>query len=273
MTTNFDDSALDRPPQEPRTRRFRTLRVVAALILRETGSRETRTSLGFLWQLIDPIATVALLSLAFGIISRTPRLGTNFPLYYITGVAPFQLYTQISGKVSSSPRFSRALLGFPSVTVLDSLIARFVLNAFTNVVVFVVLVVAIILYYGLRLTPDPEAVMLSLTMAAALGLGIGTLNSVLFLASPTYESLFSILNRPLFLMSGVMFLINDLPEYMFKYLKWNPIAQVVGEMRHAFYPGYDASYVVPAYVFMISAVSFMLGLIGLQRYVFDALDR
>lgn len=273
MTTNLDQSALDRPPQEPRTRRFRTLRVVAALILRETGSRETRTSLGFLWQLIDPIATVALLSIAFGIISRTPRLGTNFPLYYVTGVLPFQLYSQIVGKVASSARFSRPLLGFPSVTVLDALIARFLLNTFTNVVVFILLVVAMILYYGLRLTPDPGGVALSLAMAAALGLGVGTLNSVLFLASPTYENLWGILNRPLFIASGVMFLINDLPEYLFKYLKWNPIAQVVGEMRHAFYPGYDASYVVPGYVFLISAITFMLGLIGLQRYVFDALDR
>lgn len=273
MTANSDHSPLDQPPQEPRGRRFRTLRVVAALILRETGSRDSRASLGFLWTLIEPIAAVALLSIAFSLVSRTPRLGTNFPLFYITGVAPFQIYNQLSGKIAASVRYSRALLGFPSVTVLDAILARLLLNTFTNVLVFVALIYAIVTYYGLRLTPDPEAIMLSLAMGAALGLGIGTLNSVLFLASPTYESLWGIVNRPMFLISGVMFLIGDLPEYAFKYLRWNPVAHVVGEMRHAFYPAYDASYVMPGFVFLVAAVTFTLGLIGLHRYVFDALDR
>ena len=80
------------------------------------------------------------------------------------------------------------------------------------------------------------------------------------------------LSRPLFLCSGVLFLINDLPEKYFKYVKWNPVAHIVGEMRHAFYPGYDASYVSPIYVFMVAGGFFLFGLITLQRFVFDALD-
>ena len=52
-------------PQEQRARRFRTLRVVTALILRETGSRDTRNSLGFLWNLIDPIFSIIAMSLVF----------------------------------------------------------------------------------------------------------------------------------------------------------------------------------------------------------------
>jgi NADH:ubiquinone oxidoreductase subunit 2 (subunit N) len=47
----------------------------------------------------------------------------------------------------------------------------------------------------------------------------------------------------------------------------------VAEMRHAFFPGYDTSFVMPGYVFLIAGISFTLGLVGLHRYVFDALDR
>lgn len=260
-------------PQEPRNRSFRTLRVVAALILRETGSRETRTSLGFLWTMIDPIATVAVLSFAFSLVMKNPRLGTNFELYYVTGVVPYHMYSQVASRVAGSIRFSRSLLGFPAVTVIDALLARFFLNVFINVLVFIFLIIGIIWYYQVRVNPDFSAILLSLTMAAALGLGIGTLNSVLFLASPTYESLWGIITRPMALISGVLFLITDLPDYIFKYLKWNPIAMVLGEMRHAFYPSYDNSYILPGYVFLISAVCFVLGLIGLHRYVFDALEK
>ncbi|MBI1171554.1 sugar ABC transporter permease [bacterium] len=277
ISMNSGDSANPaiRPyvPQKPRIRRFRTLRVVAALIMRETGSRETRTSLGFLWNMIDPVASVFVLTVAFSLFAKNPPLGTNFPLFYITGVLPFTMYGQVENRVSGSIRFSRPLLGFPAVTVLDALLARFLLNVFTNVVVFVTLASIIIMQYHLRVTIDARAVVLSLAMAAALGLGIGTLNSVLYLASPTYQSVWGIINRPQMLVSGVIFLLNDMPDFVFKYLKWNPVAHVIAEMRHGFYPTYDSSFVNPTYVFIVAGTAFVLGLVGLHSYVFDALEK
>jgi capsular polysaccharide transport system permease protein len=269
------DQGVSRPGptvQVTKQRRFRTLRVVFALILRETGSRDTRNSLGFLWNLIDPIATIGILSIAFSIISRNARLGTSFQLYYVTGVVPFHLYTAIASRVAGSVRFSRPLLGFPSVTILDALLARFLLISFTNILVFVILLVGVNEYYDLRIHPDVGSIILALTMAMAFGLGVGTLNAVLFVASPTYESIFSIVTRPLMLASGVLFLIGDLPDKVFNLLKWNPCAHFVGELRHAFYPEYDTSFVSPGYVFLVSGICFTLGLIGLRRYVVDAME-
>jgi capsular polysaccharide transport system permease protein len=113
----------------------------------------------------------------------------------------------------------------------------------------------------------------SLVMAGALGLGIGTFNSVLFVMFPTYDYVWSMFNRPMMIASGVLILIDDLPDWLFHILWWNPIAHVVAEMRHGFYPFYDHGWVSPFYVYMVAAVAFMLGLISLQRYVYDALDR
>lgn len=267
------DYAPIRPPQEPKTRRFRTVRVVMALILREIGSHDTRSSLGFLWSIIDPIATVAILSIAFSLFTRTPRLGTNFQLYYVTGVVPFHFYTDVSKSVSSSIRFSRQLLGFPSVTVLDTLIARFLLNYFINIVVFIILTYSVIHYYDLRVNVELLPVIESLTMAGALAIGIGTFNSVLFIMFPTYDNIWSLFNRPIMLASGVLMLIEDLPDWLFHILWWNPVAHIVAEMRNGFYPFYDTSWVSPFYVFMVSGIAFVLGLLSLQRHVYDALDK
>ncbi len=66
--------------QAPRSRRFKFIRVTTALILREISSTDSRTSLGFLWQLIEPVATVTLLTLFFQMMTRKPPLGTNYPL-------------------------------------------------------------------------------------------------------------------------------------------------------------------------------------------------
>lgn len=273
IAADFDVTPIDFVPQRPTTRRFRTFRVVTALILRETGSRETRSSLGFLWNMIDPIASVFILTMAFSLVTKHPPLGTNFPLFYVTGILPLTLYTQVQAKVASSIRFSKSLLGFPAVTALDALFARFLLNVFTSVVIFVALTSSIVAYYDIRVNVDVAAVVMSIAMASALALGIGTLNSVLFLASPTYESVFGIITKPQMLISGVFFLVNTLPANIFYYLKWNPLAQIIAEMRGGFYPTYDISWVSPAYIFLIAGICFTLGLIGIKSYVFDALEK
>lgn len=261
------------PPQQPRARRFRTLRVVMALIMRETGSRETRTSLGMLWSLIDPIIAVLLLSFMFSFMQRHPRLGTNFQLYYVTGVIPFHMYSLIANRVSSSVRFSGSLLGFPSVTVVDLILARFLLNFFVNLMVFVIIATGVLLWYDLRVSPDYYKIGLSLSMAAVLGLGIGTMNALLFLWSSSYEKVWSLINRPMTVFSGVMIMITDLPEPIFRWLQWLPMAHFVSEMREAFYPSYDVNFVSVKYVLAVSAVCFIIGMIGLQRHVFDLLEK
>lgn len=259
-------------PQKIKPPRFRMARVVIALILRETGSRDSRASLGFLWNIVEPMASTVILSVFFSIISMSPRLGTNFLLYYISGVVPYHLYTAICGKVGGSMRFSRNLLGFPSVTVIDVLAARFLLTALTDICIFILMIFAVDVYYALHLAPDMAALLTGLGMAMALGLGIGTLNSVLFPASPVYESVWGVVMGPLMLVSGVMFHIEDMPAPIFDILKWNPIAQIVSQTRHAFYPSYDIAWVSPAYVILIAAICFALGLVGLYRYIFDVLD-
>ena len=261
------------PPQSPKPPKLRMARVIGALILRETGSRDSRASLGFLWQVIEPVVSIAILSVLFSMISRSPPLGTNFPLYYVTGVVPFHLYASIGRQVSGSMRFSRNLLGLPAVTVVDLIMARFLLSALTNICIFIAMLVWLNTAYDLQLRPDMGALMLGLVMAMILGLGIGTLNAVLMPASAIYESVWGLVTRPMVLVSGVLFHIEDLPEPIFAVLKWNPIAQIVAQTRHAFYPSYDIAWVSPAYVALIAAVCFALGLVGLYRYIFDVLDR
>ncbi len=115
-STPSDFAAPQKPfdtPQKPRKRRFKFLRVMVALMMREISSTDSRTTLGFLWQVIDPVASIALLTLFFSILSRNPPLGTSFPLYYVTGVLPFTVFSSVGNKVSAAVRFSKPLLEFP----------------------------------------------------------------------------------------------------------------------------------------------------------------
>ena len=261
------------PAQAPKTRQFKFFRVTAALMMREIASTDSRISLGFLWQIIEPVATITVMTLLFQMLTRNPPLGTNFPLFYVTGLLPFQVFQSVGNKVSSAVRFSRPLLEFPAVSVLDAIVARFVLNFVIECAIFVILVSLVIWTYQLRVTIDIPRAAESMVLAGFLALGIGTFNSVLFLAFPIYDVIWGVITRPLMLVSGVLFLIDAMPPTVKYWMLWNPVAHVVGLMRGAFYPGADISYVSPMYLIMISLITLSLGLVTLRRFFRDALDR
>lgn len=237
-----------------------------ALVLREMSTTYGRTSLGYLWALMEPVAGVALLTLVFSLTFHTPPLGTDFSLFYASGLLPFMMYTDLSGKISTALRFSLPLLFYPGVTLFDTIIARFILNSMTEILIFTIVVGGIIVGSGVEVILDMPALILGLTMALALGLGVGTINCFLLTLFPVYERAWAILNRPMLIISCVVFTYESVPSIVQDYLWWNPLIHVIGQVRAGIYSTYDGAYVSAAYVFGLSGVLFVTGLVFLNRY-------
>jgi capsular polysaccharide transport system permease protein len=259
------------PPRESRNR-FRSLRTILALVLREMTTTYGRSAFGYLWAVLEPIAGIALLSIIFSFALRSPSLGTNFPIFYASGYLIFQTNNAVGNRVAASVRFSRQLLEYPAVTYLDAVFARFILNALTQILVFYIVVSGIVWIYDLKLILDFSAMALALAMILAFSLGVGTLNCYLFVAFPSYEQVWAILTRPLFIISGIFFIYEDLPSSFRDILWYNPIFQAISEMRAGIYATYEANFVSPAYVFGVSALCFALGLMLLRKYLKDSLN-
>lgn len=241
------------------------LRVMLALMLREMAASHGRTPGGYVWSIIEPVAGIAILTLAFSFFLHRPPLGTSFALFFATAYLPFAIYAGLSGKVAQALAFSRPMFAFPVVGVVDAIAARFALNLLTQIAVLVAVMLGIHAIYGLRLQPDWPAILLAVAMAAALGLGLGVLNCALRGLLPVWDLVWAVLNRPLLLCSGVFYLMEHLPAGARAALWYNPLIHVVGEMRRGFYPGYQAAYVSPAYVCACALVPLALGLLILKR--------
>lgn len=254
--------------------RFTTMRVVSALILREMATTYGRKPGGYIWTILEPIAGIFIITTMFVLAGlRYPSLGTNFAIFYATGLLPFFVFTHVSQKIAGSLRYSSRLLAYPRVTVLDALLARFLLNLLTQ------LLVAYLVIGGILLTQDTgtqlvlSSIVLGFAMAAALALGLGTLNCFLISMFPMWATVWALITRPLVFVSGVMILVEELPWEWRDYLLWNPLVHVVSEVRSGFYHGYDPTYVSPAYVFGVALVAGVVGLLFLWRFHRDILEQ
>ncbi len=247
-------------------RRSTIFRSVAALILREMSTTYGRSPGGYLWAVLEPVAAIALLSFAFSMVFQAPSLGISFPLFYATGYLPYMMFHDVSSKTAQAIRFSKPLLNFNAVNLIDVLLARFALNFLTHLVVGALVIASMLVLFETRAAPDMVIVLTALTMAGVLALGVGVLNAFLFLVFPAWERVWLIVTRPLFIISGVFFLFEDVPADVRGSLWFNPLFHVTGEMRRAFYATYDASYVSPVYVYSLGTALLLLGTLLLTRH-------
>jgi capsular polysaccharide transport system permease protein len=250
----------------PARLRFQTLRVIVALILREMNTTHGRSPGGYIWAILEPVAGIAVMTLIFGLFLRAPPMGSSFAVYYATGLLPFAIYSDIAGKVAQTIRFSRPLLVYPKVTFLDAVIARFVLNCLTQLLVFYIVIASVFLFESLSIILNYTDIILSIALAAFLGLSIGSVNSLLFSFFPIWEKVWGVINRPMLLISCVFYTFESVPDSV-KWIVWfNPIAHILGLMRKGFYEDANTDYVSIPYVLLWCFIPAAFGVYFLRVY-------
>jgi capsular polysaccharide transport system permease protein len=185
---------------------------------------------------------------------------------------PFLIFNSVSTKVAQSVNFSKPLLAYPSVTWADAIIARFVLNFLTEVLVAYIIFAGLLMLFETRVIIDLPTVALSLFLSGFLALGVGTLNCFLFTQFPVWQRAWGILMRPMFILACVLFLFETIPQPYRDWLWWNPLVHVVALARRGFYPSYDAPYASVVFVCAVSAVLLVIGLVFLSKYHRDLIN-
>ncbi|MBS8262798.1 ABC transporter permease [Roseibium polysiphoniae] len=242
--------------------------VVSALVIREMATRYGTKIGGYAWAIIDPLAFVILLSLIFSAISRVPALGTNFPVFFAAGYMPFWIYRSMSDQIAGSITGNKHLLSYPIVHPYDTVFSRLILQLVT------IFVVCIIIFSGIGHFIEPlpklnmEKILVASGIAIMFGMGVGMINVVLFHMSSTYQQVFTIVNRPLFLLSGVFILPESIPHPYQDYLLWNPLVHIVAIFRQGFFGTYRALLVDFNWLLAVSVVTFWTGFMAIK--LFDA---
>jgi capsular polysaccharide transport system permease protein len=242
-------------------------------MLREMSTSYGRSPGGYIWAIAEPVAAIAFLSLVFSVAFGAPPIGVSFPMFYATGMVPFVMFNDLHNKVSQSLMYSKPLLAYPNVTFLDAILARFFLNLLTQLlVVYLVFTTTILVFEG-RVSFDLWMIVDGLALAAFLGLGIGTLNAFIYMRVPVWQQAWSVLTRPLFILSCTLMLYDGIPQPYRDWLWWNPLVHVTGLVRGGFYASYDTYYVSMPYALIVAMGCFVLGLALLRRHHRDLFEK
>lgn len=225
------------------------LRVIGALVLRETMTRYGEHKIGFVWAFLEPMMLVMIVSSIF------ISMGTNIPggmpiaTFMITGFVPFTIFRdtmqQLQGAISSNI----SLMAFPQVTTFDVIVARALLEVAVLMSVFGILLLgAGALGFDIRVE-DPLRVFAACGLLWVLGLGLGFIFASITPIFPSVRQVSSaVLGRPLFLSSGLFYTADTLPSELREWLLYNPILHLIELVRSAYFVEFESRYASWTYV-------------------------
>lgn len=258
----------------PRAQRsFPAFRSILALMLREMSTLYGRTPGGYIWAVAQPVGALVVMTVAFAILLRSPPLGNSFILFYAAGYLPFTVYAAIAMSVQNAIQFSKQLLQYPAVSWLDAIIARFLLNLLTSITIMFIVFFGILQFTEASATLSLGPIVLSVVLAALVGLGVGTLNCLLAGLFSAWSNIWSIITRPMILIAGVLFIFENLPEWFQGYLWYTPWIHITGLARSGVYATYNPTYISVELVLLWAMIPLFFGLLLLRRFHKDILNR
>jgi len=240
------------------------IRILEALMLRDIKTRFGGSEWGFLIAIGWPLSHVLILLMMNVGLGRIAPYGDSAALWIATGVVPFMAFNYMSRFIMLGIVLNRPLLFFPVVKITDILFARAIVEVLNAAVIILILFV-IFWAYDVDFMPiDLVQASLALLAMMLLGVGFGVINGIVAAAFPFWITASVLFQIVLWLLSGVLFVPDVLPEQIKAWLAYLPTLQGVEWMRSAYYEGYGSSILDKTYMISFGGVSLCIGL-ALER--------
>lgn len=236
------------------------LRVVGALVLREMRVRFGRSQLGYLWAIAEPLAYIIAFSSMFYFFDRHPPYGNSMALFFATGILPFQLFRNLGNQLAAAFDSNQALLTYPIVQPIDTVIARAVLEVATALLIMLIVFGALFLAADTPLPNDIMRMLEALTLVSMLGFGIGLISAVVITHFRSWQNIFRMLMTPMLFLSGVIYSLDSLPPHFRDILAWNPLVHGIEAFRSGYYANYRSNDVDELYLLMWSLFATFIAL-------------
>ncbi len=202
--------------------------VVHELVSRELKRRYSRSRLGILWSVLNPLLSMAVLSMLFSTMFR--RSIENYPVYYLTGSLFWTLFSTGTNGAMTALTDNKALLLQVRLPKTIFPLAR-VWGAFVNLLYSLAAYAVILLIFGIR----PSLSMLAFPAVTALAflftLGVGNVLAILYSFFGDIRHLYSVVLTLWMYLSALFYPVSALPEAVQRLLLLNPMYSYITAAR------------------------------------------
>jgi capsular polysaccharide transport system permease protein len=236
------------------------IRVIWALILKEVRILHRRKALGYIWAIIEPMVQILGWLVFITIFRQRIPIGNSAITFLATGILPIMIFMRISQGMTMALLQNRLLINFPIIRANDSIVARFILEAATAVLV-IVIIFSVLIVTGLSDPPhDILRGLEAISLIIMISFGFGIFCAYVTLISAVLGQLLKALNRVIYFLSGIFFVPDMLPQNLRNIIWYNPLAHGVELFRSAYYPSFESRMPVPSYMIACAACLTLLGL-------------
>lgn len=202
--------------------------VVRELVSREIKRKYSRSHLGILWSVLNPLLYMAVLSLIFSAVFR--KSIENYPVYYLTGFLLWNFFTLATNGAMTSLVDNKTLLLqmklprliFPTARVLSALV-----NFCYSLAAY--LVILLVFRIPIRVSAAAFPVIVVLTVLFSLGIGFGL--SILYSFFGDIRYLYGVLLTLWMYLSALFYPVEILPEGVKSLIRWNPMYSYISGAR------------------------------------------
>lgn len=194
--------------------------VIRELTSREIKRKYARSFLGIVWSVLNPLLMMMVMSFIFSyMFSRSIE---KFPLYYLTGIVFWELFSGATNAAMTALVDNKNLLlkaKLPKSTFVHS-------RAYTSLVNFGYTCIAYVLMLIVFRIPPSWMMLLffvDVVLMFFMSVGIGYILSVLYVFFADIKYLYGVVLRLVLYSSAIFYPVTSLPEVLQKLISFNPI--------------------------------------------------
>ncbi len=232
------------------------------LVVRDLKVRYRRSTIGFLWTMLQPLLTMLVLTTVFSHVFRFDV--ANYPVYALAGILFWNFFSQSIVSSMNSLRYNANLLTkvpvpkavFPLATILSGLV---------NLLLALVPLLLILVVTGHPLHLTLLFLPVAILLAAVFTLGAGLVLSPLAAFFHDIVEMVTVVMMLLLYMTPVFYPVSIVPERFAWIIRWNPVRVVLDLFREPIYSGRLPSAAHLAVATVLAAVSLAVGIAAFRR--------
>jgi capsular polysaccharide transport system permease protein len=236
------------------------IRVIWALILKEVRSQHKEEALGYVWAIIEPLIQMLGWLLFLSVFRQNAPIGSSPIMFLATGMLPIKAFMSISQAMTQAVQRNKQLMGYPIVRPHDTIIAQFILETATDILVMTIIFVVLISTHLADPPHDILQVMEAMVLVIALAFSFGFFSVYIEQVVPIFEKINRLILRLLYFLSGIFFIPDMTPEPLRSYILYNPLAHGVDLFRSAYYSSFESRLPMPSYMIVCAVCLLLVGL-------------